>query len=386
MPMKIVVASDSFKGCLTSQEVADAVERGIRRLSPASEIVKVLVADGGEGTVTALVASCGGITINACTHDPLMREINAAYGILPGDTAVIEVAAASGLPLLTEEERNPLIASSFGTGELIIDALQRGCRRFIIGLGGSATNDGGAGLLRALGVKFLDADGVSLPEGGAALARLKKIDMTGVDKRLLACEFLVASDVTNPLCGEQGASHVYGPQKGATPQMVEQLDAALEHYVSIADKMFDKNIANQSSAGAAGGLGAALMGFMNAKIRSGVELIIEETNLKNKLTATDWLITGEGKMDGQSKFGKAAYGIMRTGRAAGVPVIAIVGVLKMSRQELLQDGFTEVYSLRELVSSQEESMARAAELVELTAERILSSNRINNPVSSRDFN
>ncbi|MDR1145515.1 MAG: glycerate kinase [Verrucomicrobiales bacterium] len=368
--VKIVVASDSFKGCLSSAAVADAVARGIRRVSPSATVVKVPVADGGEGTVEALTVARGGVTVSARAHDPLMRAITAAYGVLPDGTAVIEMAAASGLPLLTAAERNPLVTSSAGTGELVADALRRGCRRFIIGLGGSATNDGGAGMLRALGVEFSDADGARLPEGGAALARLSAIDLSGLDARLADCELLVACDVTNPLCGARGASAVYGPQKGATPLMVTQLDAALARYALTARRLLGRDIAELPGAGAAGGLGAALLGFLNAELRSGIDLIVSEAGLREKLAGADLLITGEGRLDAQSRNGKAAYGILRAGRAAGVPVAAIVGQLDADRDEVLRDGFAAVCSLRELAASSADSLARAAELLELAAERV----------------
>jgi glycerate kinase len=359
--MKIVVASDSFKGCLGSAEVADAVERGIRRVLPGAEVVKIAVADGGEGTVRALVTAKQGELIRVQVHDPLMRPVEAEYGILPGGTAVIEMAAASGLPLLRDEERNPLVASTYGTGELILSALDRGCRKFIAGIGGSATNDGGAGMLRALGANFHDANGELLGEGGAALSRLASIDLSGMDRRLAESGFVVAGDVGNPLCGEHGASRVFGPQKGATPDMVELLDAALENYAGVAEKTTGRDIANIPGAGAAGGLGAAFMGFLNAQMESGIGLIIKETGLREKLRGADLLITGEGKMDRQSGLGKAAYGIMRVGRELGVPVAAIVGVSELTREEFLRAGFAEVTSLREMAGSEEESMRRAGE-------------------------
>jgi glycerate kinase len=365
--MKIVVACDSFKGCLDSLAVADGVERGVRRVFPDAVVVKVPVADGGEGTVAALVAGRGGVTVSARVRDPLLREITAVYGVLPDGTAVIEMAAASGLPLLTVGERNPLVTSSRGTGELILDALGRGCRRLVVGIGGSATNDGGAGMLRALGARFGDADGAELPEGGAALGRLATVDLSGLDRRLAETEILVACDVTNPLCGEQGASRVYGPQKGATPLMVEALDEALRRYALVLKQATGAEVAERAGAGAAGGLGAALLGVLRARLRSGVELVIDETGLREKLAGAALLVTGEGKMDGQSRCGKAAYGIMRAGRAAGVPVGAVVGMLDAGRGEILRDGFAAVVSLRELVATTEESMRRADELLEVAA-------------------
>jgi glycerate kinase len=369
--MKIVVASDSFKGCLSSLEVALGVERGIRRALPDAEVARVPVADGGEGTVAALVTARAGLTVGVPVHDPLMRQVSAEYGVLPDGTAVIEMASASGLPLLAAGERNPLITSTYGTGELILAALRRGCRRMIVGIGGSATNDGGAGMLRALGVKFYDAGGGELAEGGGELSRLASIDLSGMERGLAECEFLVACDVTNPLCGARGASRVYGPQKGATPPMVELLDRALAHYALIVKQATGREVAALPGAGAAGGLGAALLGFLPAEFRSGAELVIGETGLREKLAGADLLITGDGKMDGQSKFGKAAYGIMRAGREAGVPVLGIVGMLAANREEVLRDGFAAVFSLRDEVATVEESMARAGELLESVAGRVV---------------
>ncbi len=303
--MKIVIAPDSFKESLSSLEVACAIESGFKEVYPNALFKKVPIADGGEGTVEALVMATNGHINKTTVIGPLGHKVESFYGVC-GDkeTAIIEMAASSGLDLVATKDRNPLIATSFGTGELILKALDEGYRKFIIGIGGSATNDAGAGMLQALGVKLLDKNGKEIAYGGENLLKLEKIDISCLDSRILDCDIEVACDVTNPLTGPLGASAIFGPQKGATPQMVKTLDKCLVHFASLVKQELGKDIENQAGAGAAGGLGASLLGFLNAKLILGVEIVIKHTNFRDLVKDADLVITGEGRIDGQSIFGK----------------------------------------------------------------------------------
>lgn len=302
--MKFVIAPDSFKGSLTAKQAAEAIKKGLVRALPDEDYVLVPMADGGEGTMQALVDAGGGRLLAAQVHDPLGKMVTAQFGLL-GKTAVIEMAQASGIQYVDDKTRNPLLTSTYGTGELIKAALDQGVNKIIIGIGGSATNDGGAGMAQALGVKLLDEDGQELAPGGGSLGRLAKIDTTALDKRLAACQVLVASDVTNPLTGPDGASAVFGPQKGATPDQVKLLDQNLAHYAAIVNPA----LAAKPGAGAAGGLGFGLMAFTKSRFEKGVDLVIDQTGLREKMQGADVVITGEGSIDRQTKFGKTPYGV-----------------------------------------------------------------------------
>ncbi|ABL00513.1 glycerate kinase [Pelobacter propionicus] len=369
--MRIIIAPDSYKGSLSAVEVAEAMARGIVSVFPDAEIVSLPVADGGEGTVEALVAATSGRFVCQEVSGPLGEPVMARWGILgDGATAVIEMAAASGLPLVAPERRNPLRASTCGTGELIRAALDAGLRRLIVGIGGSATNDGGAGMARALGVRFLDADGTELPEGGAALARLARVDLDGLDPRLVETSLQVACDVTNPLCGENGASVIYGPQKGATPEMVRELDRALEHYSQVVEQAIARNVSDQAGSGAAGGLGAGLRYFTNASLLPGVKIVLDAVGFAEALKTADLVITGEGCSDAQTAHGKAPLGVARLARNGGVPVICLSGGLGAGAEQLLEHGIDALLGIVSCPMPLEDCMARAAELVETATSRV----------------
>lgn len=324
--MKIVIAPDSFKECLSAAQVASAIETGVKQILPEAQCIKVPVADGGEGTLQSMVDATGGRLIEVPVTGPLGGQINASFGLLgDGKTAIIEMARASGLEQVPAESRNPLISTTFGTGELILSALDQGVSRIIVGIGGSATNDGGAGMMQALGARLLDDSNRELPYGGAALARLAKVDTRPLDKRLAAVEFVAACDVDNPLTGPNGASAIFGPQKGATPEMVQQLDLALDQYARILKKDLGICVREQPGAGAAGGMGAALLGFLNASLRSGIDIVMESVGLAEKMSGADLVITGEGRIDGQTALGKTPVGVARIARAANIPVVALAG-------------------------------------------------------------
>ena len=304
--MRVIIAPDSYKGSVSALEVARAMQRGVQTVFPHAEIQLVPIADGGEGTVEAMVASTGGTVVKKSVQGPLGTSVEAYYGLL-GDkvTAVIEMAAASGLPLVPKAQRDPRGTTTYGTGELIKAALDAGAKRLVIGIGGSATNDGGAGMLQALGVRFLDAAGQELPPGGAALAKLASIDMSGLDARLAQTDILVACDVDNPLCGPRGASAVYGPQKGATPAIVQELDAALVRYARVAQEVTGKDAAEIAGAGAAGGLGAGFLFFTEGRLCPGVDVVLETANFEEMVKQADLVLTGEGCTDYQTAYGKA---------------------------------------------------------------------------------
>lgn len=328
--MKIVIAPDSFKESLTSMEVANELETGLRRVWPDAVCIKIPMADGGEGTVQSLVDATGGDIVTCQAQAPLGNIVIASYGLLGGGkTAVIEMAEASGLPLVARDRRNPLLASSYGTGQVIADALQRGVEEIIIGLGGSATNDGGAGMAQALGVRFFAADGslLSEPLGGGHLTSIARIDLSGINPALKRLKVNVACDVTNPLTGLKGASAVYGPQKGATPAMVEELDRNLKHFASIIRRDIGKDVEGLPGAGAAGGMGAALIAFTGGTLKRGIELVVEATKLESHMAGADLALTGEGRVDFQTAFGKTPSGVAAAARKYGVPVVAIGGGL-----------------------------------------------------------
>ncbi|PIY32650.1 MAG: glycerate kinase [Candidatus Infernicultor aquiphilus] len=327
--MKIVVAPDSFKGSLTAIEVSDAIEKGIREVFPEAEIIKIPMADGGDGTVQCLVNATGGKILEEKVIGPLGNEVWAFYGIL-GDrkTAIVEMAAASGLTLVPENKRDPLITTTYGTGQLIKAALNQGCRKMIIGIGGSATNDGGAGMVQALGTKLLDKDGEEIGFGGGELKKIVKIDISCMDKRLSDIKVLAASDVNNPLCGPQGASRIYGPQKGATPEIIEELDESLAYFAELIKRDLHKDIKDIPGAGAAGGLGASLIAFLNAEFRPGIEIMIEAVKLEQAIKDADLVITGEGKIDSQTIYGKAPIGVAKIAKKHNIPVVAVAAIIE----------------------------------------------------------
>ncbi|OXT08490.1 glycerate kinase [Thermoanaerobacterium thermosaccharolyticum] len=368
--MKILVAPDSFKGSLSSKEVLKAISEGIRRAVNA-EIVGVPIADGGEGTVDALIASLGGRIVDVDVVGPLGNVVKSFFGILNDGTAVIEMAASSGLNLVPNDMRNPLITTTYGVGQLIKEALDKGCRKFIIGVGGSATNDGGAGMIQALGVKLLDEDGKDIPYGGGNLHKLKKVDISSIDRRVYESSFIVASDVTNPLCGENGASYVYGPQKGATPEMVEILDDNLRHYASVVKETLGKDFSDVPGAGAAGGLGFSLMAFLNAKIRSGIDIVMEASNIDEKVKSCDIVITGEGNTDFQTAYGKAPAGIARIAKKYGKPVVVLSGGLGKNYKDLYDVGVTSMFSIVDRPMTLQEAMINAKKLISDRAEDII---------------
>jgi glycerate kinase len=343
---KIVVASDSFKGSLTSSQVADSVERGIHTVYPQCQVVKVDVADGGEGTVDAVVGALAGEKVVARVQDPLGREIEAMYGIA-GDMAVMEMAAASGLPLLSPDERNPWNTSTYGTGQMIKDALDRGCRRFMVGIGGSATNDAGMGMARALGFKFYDKNGVEVSEGvGGRLKDVAGIDDSEIDERLAECTFTVACDVDTPFCGKKGAAYVFAPQKGADEEMVKLLDEGMYNYAGVIKEKYGIDIVPMSGAGAAGGLGGGFKALLGASLKKGVDMVLDAIHFDELLCGADLLITGEGKVDFQTPRGKTASGVLSRGLKAGVKVVAIGGRVDMC-DELLSMGFSGIYPITE---------------------------------------
>ncbi len=328
--MKIVIAPDSFKENLTSLEVASEIETGLKRVWPNATYVKVPMADGGEGTVQSLVDATGGEIIKVEVSGPMGGRVLASYGLLGGGkTAVIEMAEASGLPLVPKDQRNPLLATTFGTGELIADAINRGVEEINLGIGGSATNDGGAGLAQALGVRFINFGGALIPDliAGGHLDKVQAVDMDHVHPGLAKTHISVACDVTNPLCGEKGASRVYGPQKGATPEMIEQLDRNLAHFAQVIKRSISVDVADRPGAGAGGGIGAGLMAFTNSTLKRGVELVVAATRLEDHMKGAALAFTGEGRVDFQTAFGKTPSGVAAAARKFGVPVVAIGGGL-----------------------------------------------------------
>ncbi|GIX07788.1 MAG: glycerate kinase [Candidatus Poribacteria bacterium] len=369
--MKVVVAPDSFKGSLSAREAAEAIRDGLRRVWPEAEIELIPVADGGEGTVEALVAATEGRYLSAQVRDPLGRPIVARFGMLgDGETAVIEMAAASGLALLRPTERDPMRTTTYGTGELIRAALDAGARRIILGIGGSATNDGGAGVAEALGVRFLDRQGRSIPPGGGGLALLERIDLSGMDPRVAEVEVIVACDVENPLTGEQGASAVYGPQKGAGPEQVKVLDTNLRHYAEVIRRELGKEVEHLPGAGAAGGLGAGLLAFFNATLRRGVEIVLEAVHFSERVRGADLVITGEGELNGQTARGKAPLGVAQTAKRFGIPVVALVGSIAPDAGTVFSLGIDSAMTLVPGPVPLEQAMERTAHYLANAAERL----------------
>lgn len=343
MMKKIVIASDSFKGSLSSLEVASFLKQGFAVNCPGCEVLCVEVADGGEGTVEAIASIRPVSWVNAQVADPIGRRIPAKFAICDDGTALLEMSAASGLPLLNPKERNPLVTSTFGTGELIAAALDRGCRKFIVGIGGSATNDAGTGMLSALGVRFLDGNGHRLNGCGQNLEKIESIDLSGLDPRIRECSFEVACDVDNPFCGPRGAAFVFAPQKGAGPQTVERLDKGLGHFAGVIGKDLKKDISAIPGAGAAGGLGGAFIAFLNATLKTGVDVVLDSIGFDDIIDGADLVITGEGKMDFQTASGKTPLGVLRRAQKQGIPTIAVAGLVKHC-ETLDNLGFRRIYA------------------------------------------
>lgn len=366
--MKIVIAMDSFKGSCSAFEAGEAVRRGILRALPNARVKNVPVADGGEGTVEAVIARDRGVWQPCQVVGPLGDAVAAGYGVLDGEIAVIEMSAASGLLLVPQGKLNPLRATTYGTGELIKSALDAGYRKMLIGLGGSATNDGGAGLAQALGVSLKDEKGFELGFGGAALAKLHSIDISHMDERLKECQITCAVDVNNPLCGPDGASAVFGPQKGATPQMISELDAALAHYAEMIEVQLGVRVSELPGAGAAGGLGAGLYAFCGAEFQPGIDAVLDIVGFNDDLDDADFVVTGEGRMDSQTLSGKVPVGVARRAKAQRpIPVFALVGALGTGAEEVYGYGIDGVFSIADGPMTLEASCRRVLPLLEQSA-------------------
>jgi len=370
--MKIILAPDSFKESLSAREAAEAMKAGVLRAAPNAQTVLLPLADGGEGTVDALVAATGGRVVEREVADPLGRPVKARFGLLgDAETAVVEMAAASGLALVEPEKRDIMRSSTYGTGELIRACLDEGARKIIVGIGGSATTDAGCGMARALGAKLLDADGNELAGNGEDLARLAHIDMSAIDARLKETDVLVACDVTNPLYGPQGAAHTYGPQKGATGEQVKLLDAGLANFAGIVAKDLKIDTAQLPGAGAAGGLGAGLVAFTGAKLASGVDLVLDAAGFDEKIKDADLIITGEGKIDATTPNGKTIAGVVRAAKGKGAKIVALAGTIDLCDDILAEMGLDGWFSITPGSMELKEAMARAPELIESAAFRLL---------------
>jgi len=370
--MRIVIAPDSFKECLSATQVAFAISEGIRKTVPEAEIICIPIADGGEGTVEALVTATDGKIIQVASVDALNRPIQSFYGILgDGKTAVIEMAAASGIERIASEERNPMITSTYGTGLLLKAAMESGFTEIILGIGGSATNDGGAGMAQALGFGLLDKSNNPIGWGGGLLGELHRIDFSNVHPLLKKIKITVACDVQNPLVGKSGATRVYGPQKGATPEMLEILEKNMAHYAKVLHQEFGIDFSNIPGAGAAGGLGAGLMAFCKAEMLAGFNLISKLTNLEKHIRNASLIFTAEGKIDSQTTFGKTISGVAQLGKKYQVPVIAFAGIVEGDLKNLYKQGLTSAFAIANRPMSMDESKANAAQLLVETSSQIM---------------
>ena len=369
--MKIVIAPDSFKESLSAAAVASALARGLRQALPTAEILECPLGDGGEGTLDAVLAATGGEVREVRVTGPLGEPVTARWGWLAEQrTAFVEMASASGLELVPKARRDVRVATSHGTGELLRAALDAGAERLVLAIGGSATNDGGAGVLQALGVRLLDGQGQALAPGGAALASLASLNLTDLHPRLAAVEVVIAADVDNPLCGPQGASQIFGPQKGASPEQVRELDAALAHFATVTAATLGRDVSEQPGAGAAGGVGFAALAFLQATFRPGIEVVAELVGLEEALQGADLAVTGEGRLDGQTLRGKTPAGVLRLAQRHGVPVVAVAGSLGEGYDALYQQGLAAAFSLVPGPLSLEEALAQAEGLLERTARDI----------------
>lgn len=355
--MKAVIAIDSLKGSLSSIDAGNAIADGIRRADENAEVIVRPLADGGEGTVDALVQGMNGTLQKVTVTGPLGERINCTYGIMEEEQmAVIEMAGAAGITLVPDEKKNPLFTTTYGVGEVIRDAIEKGCRRFVIGIGGSATNDGGIGMLQALGYGFLDSDGNPVPYGARGLQLLAEITDENVLPELAQCEFKIACDVTNPLCGDQGASAIYGPQKGATPEMIRQMDGWLMDYAKLAKETRKKADPEYPGTGAAGGLGFAFLTFTNAVLESGIKIVLEETKLEHYIKDADYVITGEGRLDGQTAMGKAPIGVAKLAGKYNIPVLAFAGSVTEDAVKCNEEGICAFFSILQGITTLEEAM------------------------------
>lgn len=377
--MKIILSPDSFKGSASAIALCAAMRRGVERQMPDAEIVELPLSDGGEGLIENLVYACQGQVVEAVVQGPLGDPVNAHYGIIEqteGKTAVIELAQASGLTLLAEGDRNPLHTFTYGTGQLMMHALDQEIRHFILGLGGSATNDGGAGLARALGIRFLDAQQRELPQGGKALGHLASIDLSQLDRRLYDCQFLIACDVTNPLTGPDGATYVFGPQKGATAEMLPDLDQALSHYASMLRGQTGRDVAIIPGSGAAGGTAAALAAFFNARLVSGIDVFLDAIRYDQHLAGASLVMTGEGKLDEQTLSGKVIHGVCKRASTFGIPVMALCGGMDISAEQMDRIGLTAAFSIVQKPCSLVEAMEQTLSMAERQVEQIIRLARI----------
>jgi len=370
--LTILLAPDSFKESMTAKEVCEAMERGIKKVNRNINCIHVPMADGGEGTMQSLVDATGGNIYSLNVMGPLGNEVKASYGILgDGETGMLEMASASGIQLVTKDKRNPLITTTYGTGQLIKACLDYGVKRLLIGLGGSSTNDGGVGVIQALGGKLMDSNGSELGFGGGELGKLATIDLSGFDSRLKNTIVEVACDVNNPLCGDNGASNVFGPQKGANAQMIEELDANLRHYASIVKKQLGKDVLDVPGAGAAGGLGAGLMAFLNATLKKGIEMVIEYTKLEEKVKCSDMVWTGEGSIDFQTQYGKTPLGVAIVAKKYNKPVIAFAGRVGENIEVLYDKGIDSIFSIIKELTTLDEALVNGKKNLEKTAENVI---------------
>ena len=368
--MRFLFASDSFKGTLSSQKTAELLTRAAKEIFPDCACAAVTVADGGEGTTDAVLSAVKGEPIRLTVNGPLWEPTQSTYAILEDGRAVMEMAAASGLPLVAEKDKNPLETTTYGTGEMIRDALDRGCRDIFIAIGGSATNDGGMGCVRALGVRFLDADGKELEGRGKDLAKISRIDLSGMDPRVKESRFTVMCDVTNPLCGPEGATYTYGKQKGGTPERLEELEAGMCHYRDLLKEIFGTDMDQVPGAGAAGGLGAALMAFFGGQLRSGIETVLDLIGFDKRLEGVDLVVTGEGAADWQSVFGKVMQGVGSHCKAFGIPAVAIVGSMGPGAEDIFDHGIASIMTTVNGVMPLNEALSRADELYLSAARRL----------------
>lgn len=380
--MKVVIAIDSFKGSLTSIEAGYSAAEGIRRVYPDAELIIRPLADDGEGTCEALVTGLNGTYREVTVTNPIGKKVTAKYGILPDNTAVIEMASASGITLISEFERNPMITTTFGTGELIRDAIGNGCRKFIIGIGGSATNDGGIGCLQALGFDMLDANGEQVPFGAEGVSQLIKISSENVIPELSECVFHVACDVNNPLCGENGCSYIFAPQKGADTEMIEKMDSYLLRYAELTKQFNPDSDMNSAGAGAAGGMGFALMYYLNAKLESGINMIIRETKLEETIRDADIVITGEGCLDAQTSMGKAPVGVAQIAKKYNIPVIAFSGIVKNGAELCNSNGIDAFFPILRNITILEDALnpENAKKNLADTAEQVFRLIKISNNI------
>lgn len=366
--MNVLVAIDSFKGSLSSLEAGEACARGIKKASPGAGVTVMSLADGGEGTVSALTEGMGGKYQTVKVRGPLKRDVEAVYGIVGGDTAIMEMSAAAGITLISETERDPMKTATYGVGQIIKDAVGRGCRKFIVGIGGSATNDGGVGMLMALGYEFKDESGKDIPLGALGLKDIATISDRKVIKELRECEFRIACDVNNPLCGKSGCSYVFGPQKGATPKMAEEMDAYLRHYASKTEEFLNKQkLASYPGTGAAGGLGFAFHAYLNGVLESGISIVLDEIRLEDYVKNVDVVVTGEGRLDSQTVMGKAPIGVARLAKKYNKKVIAFSGCVTSDAGIINEHGIDAFFPILRSVCSLEEAIDKENAANNLTA-------------------